>query len=130
MPRPSKKRRICSEPLCSYFAPKDSSKQHYESVIMTLDEYQTILLIDYQNITQEQCATKMNVARTTVQAIYSSARSKIAECLVKGKELHIEGGNYFLCNRVDVCSDCNKLKSLDENKENEKRNNYENSNNV
>lgn len=115
MSRPSKKRRICSEPSYSSFAPKESSKQYYESVIMTVDEYQTILLIDYQNITQEQCAIKMDVARTTVQAIYSSARAKIAECLVKGKELHIEGGNYFLCNRVDKCYDCNSSKYSNKN---------------
>lgn len=120
MPRPSKKRRICSEPPCNCFTPKYSSVHLLESVIMTIDEYQTILLIDYQNITQEQCAVRMDVARTTVQAIYSSARAKISECLVKGKELHIEGGNYFLCNCSDMCSDCKQIKDLNKNVKKEK----------
>lgn len=109
MPRPSKKRRVCSKPPYNCFVPKNNLGQTYQSVVMTIDEYQTILLIDYQNITQEQCAVRMDVSRTTVQAIYSSARAKIAECLVKGKELHIEGGNYFLCNRDNECSDCTQI---------------------
>lgn len=64
---------------------------------MTVDEYETIRLIDLEGFNQELCAKQMNVARTTVQGIYEVARKKIAESLVNGKVLLIEGGEYHLC---------------------------------
>lgn len=64
---------------------------------MTLDEYEAIRLIDYEGLTQEQCAKQMSVSRTTAQSVYSSARRKTARCLVEGAELIIDGGDYFLC---------------------------------
>ena len=63
---------------------------------MSLDEFETIRLLDREGLTQEQCAERMGVARTTVTAIYESARRKTAEALVDGKRLLIRGGNYRL----------------------------------
>ncbi len=97
MPRPCKRRRVCAEPSCGHFGPKDAPGMSRQTVTMTLDEFEAIRLIDREGRNQEQCALLMNVARTTVQAIYSSARGKLAECLVDGKELRIEGGDYVLC---------------------------------
>ncbi len=59
---------------------------------MTVDEYETLRLLDDEGLTQEACAARMNVARTTVTAIYDSARKKVAEALVHGKRLLITGG--------------------------------------
>ena len=67
------------------------------AVELTLEEYETIRLIDWLDCTQEQCADQMGVARTTVQMIYNSARKKLAEALVNGLPLRIEGGAYQLC---------------------------------
>jgi len=63
---------------------------------MSLDEFETIRLIDKEGMTQEEASVKMGVARTTVTSIYESARKKIADSLVDGKRLQISGGAYQL----------------------------------
>ncbi len=98
MPRPHKCRRVCCMPQSRIFGPLDTKESQVQAINMAIDEFEAIRLIDLEGLTQEECAERMGVARTTAQAIYNSARVKLAECLVKGKELHMEGGNYILCN--------------------------------
>jgi len=97
MPRPMKWRRVCCLPERNRFGPLDTSLDEKNYIKMTVDEYETIRLIDLEGFTQEECAKQMNVARTTVQGIYVKARKKLAESLVNGKVLLIEGGEYRLC---------------------------------
>ncbi|HHZ02588.1 MAG TPA: DUF134 domain-containing protein [Tissierellia bacterium] len=97
MARPRKWRKVCCLPDVNRFGPLDSTGEKNHFVIMSVDEYETIRLIDLEGLTQEECAGLMNVARTTVQGIYQSARKKLAEFLVEGKVLRIEGGDYKLC---------------------------------
>lgn len=96
MPRPMKWRKVCCLPENSRFGPLDL-KDSKDYINMTVDEYETIRLIDLKGFTQEECAKQMNIARTTVQGIYIEARKKLAESLVNGKVLTIEGGEYKLC---------------------------------
>ncbi len=77
-----------------------------EAVVLTVDEYEAIRLIDRQGFSQEECSAYMRVARSTVQAIYNSARKKLAEVLVEGRPLRIEGGNYQLCDGDEVYCGC------------------------
>ncbi|MDD4125234.1 MAG: DUF134 domain-containing protein [Eubacteriales bacterium] len=97
MPRPIKWRKICRLPDCNRFGPLDSPADEDGTVNMTIDEYEAIRLIDLEKFTQEECADQMNISRTTVQGIYDTARKKLAEALVNGKVLLIEGGEYRLC---------------------------------
>lgn len=97
MSRPRKWRKVCGLPQNSQFGPLNSSAQEENYVTMTVDEYETIRLIDLEGFTQEECSNQMNIARTTVQGIYNDARKKLAESLVNGKVLTIEGGSYKLC---------------------------------
>ena len=79
-----------------------------EKVIMTMDEYETIRLVDLEKCTHEQCAKQMGIARTTVTEIYESARYKMADSIVNGKTLEISGGNYRLCDGTALFC-CNKI---------------------
>ena len=97
MPRPKKCRRICDYPQTPSFVPAEMPEPR-NAVILTLEEYETIRLIDKEGLSQEQCGDFMQVARTTVQQIYSSARKKLADVLVDGLPLRIEGGDYQLRN--------------------------------
>ena len=77
-----------------------------EAVVLTVDEYEAVRLIDRQGFSQEECSAYMQVARSTVQSIYNSARKKLAEALVDGRSLRIEGGNYQLCDGSEVYCGC------------------------
>lgn len=96
MPRPRKCRNVCHYPQILSFEPVGSEAKE-PAVILKIDEYETIRLIDKEGLSQEQCGEQMRIARTTVQMIYTSARKKIADALVDGIPLRIEGGDYRLC---------------------------------
>lgn len=110
MPRPTKCRRVCHFPKVLEFLPVHTEVQQ-DPIFLTVDEYETIRLIDREGLSQEACGEWMQVARTTVQKIYDSARKKLAEALVEGVPLHIEGGEFRLCDGKNTnhrCMDCFK----------------------
>ncbi|UOO36765.1 DUF134 domain-containing protein [Oscillospiraceae bacterium CM] len=111
MPRPKKCRRVCCMPQSLSFGPLNGASEQCARVVMTVDEFESIRLIDLEGLSQEDCAGQMGVARTTAQAIYGSARLKLAQCLVSGLELSISGGDYVLCDESSPpcsCRHCHK----------------------
>ena len=108
MPRPQRCRRICAMPKVDIFYPEGG--QSSKTIRLTLDEYETIRLVDLEQKTHEQCAVQMDVSRSTVQEIYESARAKVAVCLVYGRQLVIAGGNYRICKGTEYCNcgDCER----------------------
>lgn len=110
MPRPRKCRKVCCLPENTQFAPLGFCSGE-GPVVLTIDEYESIRLIDLEDMTQQECAEKMNVVRTSIQATYASARKKLADMLVNGKVLIIEGGNYQLCEGGPHCGHgCRRLR--------------------
>lgn len=110
------------------FAPVGMAK-YDEFVVLNVDEYETIRLIDNEGFSQEQCSEQMHVARTTVQQIYASARKKLADSLVNGLPLRISGGDYQLCDgRSGHCGHggCRKHRCMMRNQNNEREDYNEN----
>ena len=87
---------MCGLPCSSAFAPVGAAFVRENAVVMTVEEYETVRLIDYKGLTQEECAGYMEIARTTVQHIYCEARKKLSAALVEGKALVIDGGEYWI----------------------------------
>lgn len=98
MARPQRRRKVCSKPACVAFLPEDRPGAH--TVILTIDEFEVIRLVDYERMTHEQCAVQMEISRTTVTEIYERARQKMADAIINGKRLHITGGTYRLCEGI------------------------------
>ena len=101
MPRPVKVRRVCVEPKYTRFVPSGADRT--DAAVLSIEEYEVIRHVDYQKMTHEECAVKMAVSRTTVTEIYETARYKIADAIINGKVLCIEGGNYRVCDVGECC---------------------------
>lgn len=113
MPRPVKCRKVCCLPENNEFYPSGGSGG---IVTLTVDEYETIRLIDKENFSQERCSWFMQVSRPTVQQIYNSARRKLAEALVTGAIIRIDGGDYKLCDGKEKqcgCGGCRRHRLCD-----------------
>lgn len=106
MARPQRCRRICGMPQVRAFCPVQ--QQGEQPIVLSVDEYEVIRLVDLEGKSHQQCAAQMDISRSTVQEIYESARKKIAACLVHGRQLVISGGNYRICGGQEMgrCGQC------------------------
>jgi Predicted DNA-binding proteins len=93
-------------PNNTQFAPVGVDTVPDDIIVMAVDEYECIRLIDHEDFTQEECAGYMKIARTTVQQIYNEARKKLSSVLVEGKPLVISGGDYQLCDGKEPYCGC------------------------
>ena len=89
--RPKKTRWVKCDPAERFFKPQTKSKS-LKVVVLTLDEFEAVRLLDYEGLSQIQAAERMHVHRSTVSRIATSARKKIMQSLVEIKELKVEGG--------------------------------------
>ena len=92
MPRPCKYRCVTGQPVSVIYKPAGVPASSLEWVQLNLDEFEAIRLIDHLGLEQEQASCQMGVSRPTVTRIYAAARKKIADALVLGQALRIEGG--------------------------------------
>ena len=113
MARPSKTRFICKMPTHCRFTTEGNPKN---GINLTVEEYETIRLMDYLGMTQAECAKQMSVSRATVQALYTEARKKMARFLVEGTYMEIGGGNFQLCS-----SPCSRTSCFQKQTQNKKK---------
>ena len=107
MPRPFKCRQVGCKPDISYFKPRGIPVTRLEEVNLTMDEFESVRLADLEGMYQDDAAKKMNISRQTFGNIVKSARKKIAEALVNGRAIKIDGGIYQMERMKKFkCSEC------------------------
>jgi len=87
----------------NYFKPRGIPSVDLEEVVLSLDEFEAIRLADYEQLYQEEAATRMHISRQTFGRIVEAAHKKIADVLINAKALKIEGGEVTL-NKTGFCS--------------------------
>jgi len=107
MPRPRKNRRVESNPSISFFKPAGIPVRELETAVLTVDEYEALRLADFEGMQQKSVADRMNISQPTLNRLLSSARKKVADAIVNGKAIQIEGGAFELVGqRKFACLSC------------------------
>ena len=106
MPRRKRNRRIQVPPVIKGMSVFGIRGRKSNEVILHLEEYEAIRLLDYQNLTQEQAAVHMDVSRPTLTRIYEEARNKVATAFVEGRDLIFRGGDIYFEKNWFKCQNC------------------------
>ncbi len=96
-------RRVDFMPQVTYFKPPGVPLSQLQEARLSVEEVEAIRLKDFEGLEQEECAQKMNVSRTTFSRVLGSARQKIADALLNGKAIRIEGGSFEMAWRGFRC---------------------------
>jgi len=99
MPRPAKMKRVGFVPSVTYFKPAGIPLRMMDEIGISLEEAEAVRLKDLEGLEQEAAAAQMNISRPTFQRVLASARAKIADALLNGKAIRIEGGNFEMARR-------------------------------
>lgn len=107
-PRPVRIRKISNPPIISGLKPYGgkSSAGANEVIFLYLEEFEAIRLCDHEQMNHEQASALMAVSRPTLTRIYARARKKIADALVTGKQIIIEGGKIYFDSEWYACGSC------------------------
>ena len=106
MPRKKRNRRIQVPPVIKGMSVYGIRGRKSNEVILHIEEYEAIRLLDYQNLTQEEAAKYMDISRPTLTRIYEEARNKVATAFVEGRDLLFRGGDIYFDKNWYKCNSC------------------------
>ncbi|HDR88999.1 MAG TPA: DUF134 domain-containing protein [Bacteroidetes bacterium] len=109
MPNRRRRRRVMRPPSMEGFKPFGIPMRELEPVVLLYEEFEAIRLADYENLTHEEAAEKMNISRPTFTRIYEKARQNVAMAFVEGKAIFIQGGHYVTDDYWYRCQDCSEV---------------------
>jgi len=102
MPRPVNERRLCAAIPSRVLKPAGIPARELEEVILGFDEAEAIRLADLEGLYQEAAARRMGISRPTFGRIIESAHRKVADALLNGKALRIEGGEVSVIPKGEI----------------------------
>ena len=120
MPRRKRHRHVHREPTVSVYKPAGTPAKELEEILLAVDEFEAIRLADYEGLNQREACTIMKISQPTFNRILASARNKIAQGIVEGQVLRIEGGRYVLGDGSGglQCLDCDYRLDMDKDQRN------------
>ncbi len=113
MSRPENNRYVNKPPVFRNFKPTGIGARFLDKIILSLDEFEAIRLADYKGMSHEEAACEMAISRPTFTRLIERARKKIAEFIIKGKELRIEGGQIHFRQNIIRCESCGQMFIID-----------------
>jgi predicted DNA-binding protein (UPF0251 family) len=96
-------RKVSCIPAAAYFKPAGVPLSSLEEVNLLIEEAEAVRLKDLEAMEQESCAQRMRISRTTFARILDSARAKVADAILNGKAIRIEGGDFEMAMRRFRC---------------------------
>ncbi len=112
MPRPKKKRSVRRPPLFSDFKPTGVRAADLQLVALGLDEFEAIRLADHEGLDHAESAEQMGISRSTFSRLVEKARFKIAQFVIDGRRLQIEGGDVHFRGNLIECHACGHMFSM------------------
>ncbi len=109
MPRPQNNRVVYEPPIFTDFKPMGVKGISLEQVLLSLDEFEAFRLADYIGLSHEEAAGEMEISRPTFTRLIEQARKKIADFIINGKMLNIDGGNIHFRNNIIKCQSCGQM---------------------
>jgi predicted DNA-binding protein (UPF0251 family) len=109
MPRPKRNRTILSPPICNGFVPIGNTLKSDSGIDLSLEEFESIRLCDYDHLNHAEACQLMNVSRPTFARIYESARQKVATAFAEGLPIHFIGGKYSMSENWWKCNQCGSM---------------------
>jgi len=106
MSRPKNNRIVHEPPIFTAFKPVGIAGKSLKNLFLSIDEFEAIRLADYIYLSHEEAAEEMEISRSTFTRLIEQARKKVADFIVQGKLLTIEGGNIHFRNNIINCLDC------------------------
>ncbi len=103
---PYRRRLVQGPPRINQFKPSGIPARALKNIILTIDEYEGIRLADYQGLDHSDAAEQMGISRPTFSRLIEKARNKVAQALIDGMILTIEGGNFDFTHNLYRCEDC------------------------
>jgi uncharacterized protein len=106
MVRPRACRCVGYLPDVVYFKPRGIPMLELEEICLLVEELEALRLKDAEGLDQEECGRMMNISQPTFHRVLGSARKKVAEALIQGKAIRIEGGDFEMAQRKFSCRSC------------------------
>ncbi len=113
MPRPEKDRIVHNPPLFDEFKPVGISGNLLREIELSLDEYEALRLADMLGMSHSEAADEMEISRSTFTRLIEKARRKLADFLINGKLLRINGGNVHFRKNIIKCENCGYMFKID-----------------